>query len=238
MKASEAYLHGIDVIAAPERDLEVLFDEAPKQLPAPVSAVEPQQMRSQPNKSGGRTVDGGGPPLDGKGALVPFEPPVRLVPKVKRIKSEIEDVSDEAWTKFVMLMRTSAYGDVSATGALGAWEMRPKRLADLKLMANVRQVAGPGRTAWAGEFVGDLTQRKFLESPEAQYMAFAESMRRYAAGLKSGEISRASETEDMTTSGMLAILHRSGPRGLKNWSDRRRRFSDTVDLFDKVNGVF
>lgn len=162
------------------------------------------------------------------------------------LKSELASVSDERWTQFVFAMKTAAIDSVSGSCALGAWEMRPKRLADLGLMTNLKY----GRTslhrlACDGDFVGDvdpkkssLTKKMFLEHQGVQYRVFATSMRRYIDGLTDGTIPQGDIVDGMTMSGALAILHRCGPSGLKKWSNESARFSDTVDLYNRVNGLF
>lgn len=154
------------------------------------------------------------------------------------LKSELASVSDENWTRFVLAMKTAAVDSVSGSHALGAWEMRPKRLADLGLMENLRYSrTALGRMACDGDFKPPLTRKKFLENPGVQYRVFATSMRRYVDGLTDGTISEGTPPPDMTLSGALAILHRCGPSGLVKWSEEAR-FSDTVDLYNRVNGLF
>lgn len=237
---AEAYLRGVDVAVAIDQDwFDDLFEEVSAAVTQNAQAVEPQQMTSAPNADGGRTVDGGGPPLTLK--LVPYEAPgIGEAPRARVLKSEIDKVSDAAWTKFVTSMRTASTGSVSSVNAMGAWEMRPKRLADLGLVKNVRPEKGPSNsTAWRCEFVAPLTQKIFLENAGVQYRVFAASMRRYVAGLRDGSIDRPKNAVvGLTLSGMLAVLHRCGPGGLKTWGDMTRRFGDTIALVERVNGVF
>lgn len=241
-RAVEAYLRGIDAAAAPHvvvdevdelDELEALGDVAASEVDEPQ-----QQMTSFENRDGGRTVDGGGPPLPAP--LAPMTPTdMPRLPMARVVPSLIEGVSDQAWTEFVMAMRTAQPGAVSASNALGMFELKPRRLADLGLVRNVALTRSPtNRMAWVGEFVAPLTQKKFLGSPEVQYRAFAESMRRYVDGLTDGTVPSESRPEDMTLSGALAILHRCGPNGLKSWANEDKRFPDTIALYDKVNGIF
>lgn len=157
---------------------------------------------------------------------------------VPTLKSELASVDDERWTQFVLAMKTAALDSVSGSNALGAWEMRAKRLADLGLMDNLRYGKTPlGRLACDGDFREPLTKRKFLENAGVQYRVFAASMRRYVDGLTDGTIKHVPDSA-MTLSGALAILHRCGPGGLVKWADESSRFSDTSDLFDRTNGIF
>lgn len=158
------------------------------------------------------------------------------------LKSEIPGVTDEQWTRFAITMKTASSNNISASNALGAWEIRPRRLADLGIMKNISTTRSPsGRMVWIGEFVKPLTQKKFLADIKKQYQVFADSMKKYVVMVRSGEIKKP-ETWDpkgpTTASGILAILHRAGPSGLENWCDETKRFPDTVALVGKVNGIF
>lgn len=180
-------------------------------------------------------------PSSGSPALRPFDPGDRLVPQAPRVlKSEIDGVSDEAWTEFARALKTAEPGAVSASNALGMFELRPRRLADLGIMRNVSMVRSPTkRMVWVGEFVKG-TQKQFLASPKAQYEAFAKSMGLYVDGLRDGSIARpdGGVPDGMTLSGVLGILHRCGPSGLKNWNDEDKRFDETIALFQRTNGIF
>ena len=177
-------------------------------------------------------------------ALVPFETgqvSVPAAPAERVLKSEIPNVSDKAWTRFVLAMKTAEPGAVSASNDLGMFGIKVRRLADLGLVLDVRQVRSPvGRLAWIGDFVPPLTQRKFLSSASEQYAAFVASMRRYIEGLVDGTLPRpeGGPAEGMTLSGALAVLHRCGPSGLRTWCDEDDRFPDTVALYERANGAF
>ena len=108
-------LRGFDALTARQ---EVVGDDYQEEIDA--FAEEPVQQR-----------------LPGAPALVPFnldagtdEPPLQL--QAPLIKSEVNGVSDEQWTEFVKAMRTAQTGAVSASNQLGAFEMRPRRLEDLR----------------------------------------------------------------------------------------------------------
>ncbi len=157
------------------------------------------------------------------------------------LDSPIEGVSDEAWTEFACAMRTAQPTAVSASNALGAWEIKPRRLADLGLMKELHRTRAPtGRMVWVGEPIAPFTIRGFLEDLPMQYRTFAESMRRYVAGLRDGSIPRpdGGRPAGMSLSGILGILHRCGPSGLKSWNDPEKQFNDTRELYDRANGVF
>lgn len=217
MTAALSYLSGIDaVVAVDDHDVDAFFRDEP----GDAEAVVEQALA----EAGQQT-----PPA-----------PSRL------LKIELASVSDADWTRFVLAMKTAAVDSVSGSCALGAWEMRPRRLVDLGLMTNLHSVKTPlGRRSYDGDFIGDvdperssLTRKMFLENQEVQYLVFATSMRRYVDRLTDGSIEHGQADPNMTLSGALAILHRCGPNGLAKWGDESARFSDTVDLYNRVNGLF
>ncbi len=158
------------------------------------------------------------------------------------IASPIPSVSPEAWTRFVIGVRNGVpVGAVSESNELGMFSLKPKRLGDLKLLANVRSVRSPnGRMVWTGDFVPPMSAKRFLSDPSAQYQAFCASMKNYLTKLQSGEIARpdGGKPSGITLSGVLAILHRCGPSGLKTWNNEHDRFPDTIALYGRTNGIF
>jgi hypothetical protein len=241
------YLLGVDILGGVAHAY-VDVDEA-EVIDTPV--VIPQHLTSVPNTDGGRTVDGGGPPgkFPGGRALVPFATEDRPPALVGRsLKSELEGVSDEAWTKFALAMKTAEPGTVSKSNAYGMFAIKPRRLADLGLIKNVTNVNTSrevgGQMLWVGEWVpGDgavpLTEEVFLKNPKLQYRAFVASMKRYVQGLRDGSIVKpdGGHPKGMTLSGILAILHKCGPKGLKTWNTSER-FETTTQLFEAANGIF
>jgi hypothetical protein len=155
--------------------------------------------------------------------------------------SEVEGVSDDKWTDFVRRMMTAPLDSVSDSNALGMFELSPRRLADFGYVdASTLQRAyreapsGKRRTIWVGKFVEPLTPRAFLRSVRAQYQVFCQSMRDYVRRIETGEID---PPEELTLSGMLAVLHRCGPKGAEIWANGER-FPGTVELVERVNEVF
>lgn len=162
-----------------------------------------------------------------------------VIPAPRRLlKSEIVGIDDEPWTDFVFAMRTAQPGAISASNALGMFEMKPRRLCDLGVMRDPRCTRSPsGRLVWVGDFVEPMTQREFLKSPSAQYQAFSDSMRSYVVGLAGDALPRPEKKlAETSLSGALAILHRSGPSGLKSWETNQ--FPDTLALYERANGIF
>lgn len=151
------------------------------------------------------------------------------------LRSALPGVPDEAWTEFVSAMVTSTVPAVSASNALGMFELTPRRLADLGLVRRLTRTRSPaGKTIWVAAFMPPLTCDTFLRSPSLQYRVFAKSMQDYAHRIADGDIE---PLEDVSLSGNLAILHKCGPSGLKTWASSER-FPATVAVFERANGVF
>lgn len=135
--------------------------------------------------------------------------------------SFVPGVSDAAWTKFVRAMVTQRVAHVTASNALGMFEMTPRRLKDLGLVTHLVRATSPstGKPIWVAQFVRPMTCAKFLKSPVAQYAVFCRSMLDYVHRMSTGEIARPA---DMTLAGALALLHRCGPSGIRTWLESRR----------------
>lgn len=232
MSLRDAYLYGSDVLSdaraiviEPDATAETVADLAVQEVERAVAEAEAEERR----------------------ALAPFEADDRQ----RVLKSEIPNVSDEAWTRFVFAMKTALPGAVSASNAFGMFEATTRRLADLGLVQNIKRVRSPtGRLVWIGDFVPPLTQRGFLSNfridnedgtvTTIQYKAFVDSIKAYIEGLRTGSVPKPDGGFRVgdSMSGVLAVLHRSGPNGLKNWNDEDERFEDTVALFERANGIF
>lgn len=169
-------------------------------------------------------------------------PDWRASVKGRVLRSEIEGVTDGQWTDFVLALATSTLGAVSASNAMGMFEMKPRRLADIGVAESATCTKSPtGGMAWTAKFVAPMTAKKFLRDSEAQYDALCRSMRDYMARMHDGALDLDEGDElpaDMTLSGALAVLHRCGPNGLRRWLDEEERFSDTVALYERCNGIF
>lgn len=224
MKISDAYLLGSDVLGGVAGTVQV---DMPDDGDDGDAISEAERLIEQEE-------------VEERRALRPFEAKDGYVRQPERlIKSEVPGIADRDWTRFVLTMKTANPSAVSASNALGMFEMKPRRLADLGLMKNLRCTRSPtGRLVWIGEFASPLTQKKFLEDPAVQYRAFCDSMKKYIDGIVSGSIDKPDNVpQGMTLSGALAVLHRCGPSGLKSW-DASSRFPETIALYDKANRIF
>ncbi len=175
-------------------------------------------------------------------ALVQHEPADGAVAAPSILPSELAGVPCEAWTAWVLAMKVAEPTATADNGALGMWAMKPRRLADLGFMKNVRSEPQrkTGLLRWGGEWTPPLTQDAFLSNPSVQYKIFVASMKLYATGIADGSIACPDEIGDqgVTLSGALALLHKFGPHGLTRWTDVEDRKSQTIQLFEAANGLF
>lgn len=225
---NSAYLIGVDALAARrETSLDYLAAPAPSLATQVAAEIE------------AAIGDSTGQPL----ALVPMGDIVPVIPPAtsRMLESPFDDVPDEAWTDFVLAMKTQAPSASSASNELGMFAMKVRRLADLGLVTNLKNSRGPtGRMVWTCDWVSPMSENAFLASPKQQYKAFVVSTKRYYNGLLDGTIEMPDDgrPDGMTLSGALAILHKCGPNGLKTWSDEDDRFPSTRALYDGANGAF
>lgn len=149
------------------------------------------------------------------------------------LPSQLDGVSDECWTQFVKRMMTAKLSHVSASNAVGLFEIMPRRLEDLGLVRKLQRSRSPeGRVVYVAVFVQPLTSQRFLRSPQIQYRTFCASMKKYDEQMQKGEIKR---DPQMSRSGALAILHRCGPQGLEQKSEL---FENTKRVYERVAGLF
>lgn len=160
-------------------------------------------------------------------------------PASRALPSPLEGVSDDDWTKWVLVMRTSDPNAVSNSNALGMFAFKLRRLEDIGLMRNVAPINArkTGHMGWTGEWIAPLSQDAFLNNPSVQYRALAASSQLYTMALADGDIAKPSD-DKISLSGALALLHKCGPRGFEQWSDESKRKPSTVALYGAANEIF
>ena len=146
------------------------------------------------------------------------------------IKSVLNGVSDETWTEFVHALSTQDLSTISDSNSYGCFEMRPRRLADLGLMVELKRTKKGKREVYEGVFTTPLTKQKFLSNPIVQYNAFASSIEKFDANLPDVL------PKGLSRSGALAVLHRAGPSALKAWE--RNKMPSTVAFLQRANKIF
>lgn len=147
--------------------------------------------------------------------------------------SPLAGVSDESWERFVYAMNVQPIDAVSASGGYGCFAMRPRRLAELDVMVNLRSVrTTEGRQVQDGDFVLPYSKDRFLGSPSLQYKIFEKSILAYDAAIEHGDI----EVPDgIGHSEALAILHVGGHGAIKSWP---KMFENTAALVERIKGAF
>lgn len=158
-------------------------------------------------------------------------------------RSPVPEASDQQWARFVRLMQTGEAAAVTPTGQVGIFHTRLRRLQDLSLARDVRQVKGEGGARWTATFRPPLSLARLLGDVLLQYRIFVASMRRYRSDILAnhrGVIGREIEGKPATLSGLLAVAHHAGP-ALGSWltsADDRRRFARTTAAYSRTTGVF
>ena len=151
------------------------------------------------------------------------------------LPSPLQGVTDDQWTRFVAIMMTEPTTAVGPSNELGAFQFKPRRLVDLGILrGHLERTRSEksNRVIWATAEQEDRDRAEaFLKSIRAQERAFTKSCVDYASKIASGEISKHPST---SLSEALAILHRSGPKGLSS----RWVFPATQALADKAAGIF
>ena len=142
--------------------------------------------------------------------------------------SPLEGVHSDAWQSFAEVLEVQAVGAISASGGLGAFDIRPRRLVELGYATNLRRFDGRQFC----DFAAPWTQARFLTDPFAQHAVLSKSMQAYYDALRRGEIVK---PKDMTMSGALAVLHVGGRGALAGWP---KLFDNTRALFEAAQGVF
>ncbi len=209
-----------------------------------VDILKPRERVESVVRESKTEVIGFAPSTESAPALRPFRPDGRL------IKSELPGVSDNDWTDFVFAMKVGQRSSISPSNGLGMFDMRYKRLADFKLVSNLRYERDPqtNRSVQIADWTGSLTRvdpatnqpvqtaksrEEFLASAADQYDVFVRSMRAYAREIVTHKIKVPS---GVSMSGALAILHRGGRAALAKWTEQQ--FESTKELFNRTNGVF
>jgi hypothetical protein len=152
--------------------------------------------------------------------------------------SPLEGVSNEAWRRFEAALKVQATGAISTSGGFGAYDMRPRRLVELRdgkgrpYATALRRSTGVGRQSQTCDFVLPWTQKRFLSDSIAQYAVFAKSISLYHRALLSGELKR---PEGVSMAGALAILHIGGRGALAGWP---KLFDATRARFEAARGAF
>lgn len=163
--------------------------------------------------------------------------PIRTQPLSE---SPILNVTPDAWEQYRHRMADVANAHrVSDTGHIGLYRFGIPRLAEIGLMANPQKEGRNWRAAW----IPWLTLEGLLGSIRAQTEVFRLSTGDHTFDIQktSSLVGRSAEGQRTTLSGLLAVAHRAGFRGLQSWlvrADDRKRFPNTTAAFRAANGLF
>lgn len=145
-------------------------------------------------------------------------------------KSPLSGVSDVAWDAFALALSVRGVSATAASGGVGSFELRPRRLGELGILTNMHR---DERGKWVGDYVLPDTEALIRCRPARQLEIFSLSMVAYDADLTSGLLAR---PDGASRSGCLAILHCGGTGALERWPEGA--FKTTRAIFDRVNGLF
>jgi hypothetical protein len=143
-------------------------------------------------------------------------------------ESPLEGVSAAAWQRFISALEVQPVGQVSDSGGLGAFDMRPRRLVELGYATNLRRIDN----RQCCDFTSPWSQSRFLADLFAQHTVLSKSMRSYYDALRRGELVKPKE---VSMSGALAVLHIGGRGALAAWP---KLFTNTRALYDATRGAF
>jgi hypothetical protein len=164
---------------------------------------------------------------------------VSRVRGLRPLRSPFPDVSDEAWTEYTRRMVKGRAGERGPRGGLGMFGVTMRALVDAGLAHSPRKSA---TGEWTATFRGGMTEEKFLGSPRVQYRAFRKITKDSRNDVESsGALGREIEGRRATLSGLLAVAHHAGRRGLGKWIEGtppREKFPATLGAYLGVNGLF
>jgi hypothetical protein len=162
-----------------------------------------------------------------------------------RVKSPLKGVNDEQWKAYLRALASPGHADrVSPKLALGTFFFTYPRLADLGYVRNVRRATLNGRSVWTGDFVPPLTLERFLREPDLQVEAMGKSARDYLPKVRvlfGKYVGQELEGKKATLSGLLAVAHRGGLKGLQGWVKSARdrvTYPNTTAAYNAANGIF
>lgn len=151
----------------------------------------------------------------------------------RQTASPIAGVSMDAWGRFAKAMEVQSNTAVSASGGLGTYDIRPRRLVELGLCANLRLVnKHKERSVYECDFKLPWTKDRFLGDLMAQCRVFAQSMALYRKDLADKVIT---QPDGVSLAGALAILHVGGQGALRAWPDL---FENTRARYESAQGAF
>ena len=160
------------------------------------------------------------------------------------LTSPLDGVEDADWTSFANILE-DPHNKVNDRWELGIFKIGARRLVDLGMAKDARQVQRNGKTIWIADFITPLSMEIFVNDEHMQYDTFVKEMQYLSRGIeergKSGKIPLTIHGVAPTRSGLLAVAKLAGLQGLDSFMKDNGdwdKFPNTRDAFLKANGVF
>lgn len=129
--------------------------------------------------------------------------------------------------------------DAEEKGRVGIYAISVPRLADLDVVTRPRKVGKIWQAEWPG-----VSREQFLADQDLQREVLFRSLRNYAQDVDDryrAAVGKKLGGTVVTLSGLLAVAHVAGLRGLETWlrdPSVRVKFGGTTKLFAAANGIF
>lgn len=162
--------------------------------------------------------------------------------------TSLAKVPKRKFAEFVKTMAFAEPGEVSPKGRVGMFGFSYQRLCDLGLVSKPKKVRTEGGNSWTAKWrtpehkarflsadVGAPIQVKVFTKSVADYMP--EVAKRFGRALGKQIV----PGQPITMSGLLAVAHLAGIKGLESWLREKRvrdKFSKTTAAFMAANGLF
>ena len=182
-------------------------------------------------------------------AQIMMERALKLRDSSDSLKSPIRGVDNGQWTSFARaLSRTKS--DLTPSNHIGIFSLAFARLAKMGKATNLRKMTveptkdgGKARQVWTADLIAPLTVEGLLKSPSQQYALFVESMRGYLPDLTklASWTGKKAEGQEITRSGILALLHKGGFDGARAWlsnPSERSKYPNTTAAFSAATEIF
>jgi hypothetical protein len=160
------------------------------------------------------------------------------------LASPLDGISDEDWSHFAGLLE-DPHNKVNDRWELGIFKIGARRLVDLGMAKDPRQVQRDGKSVWIADFIPPLSMQIFVNDEHLQYDTFVKEMQYLSRGIEErgtkGKIPLSIHGVSPTRSGLLAVAKLAGLQGLDSFMKDNGdwdKFPNTRDAFLKANGVF
>jgi hypothetical protein len=160
--------------------------------------------------------------------------------------SPFPGVQTPAWSSWVHAQRGDDPKAITSGYYLGLFRMGMRRLVDLGLATNPHHDKWQGKSVWMADWVAPLQPGPdvYLSDPDLQYKSFAKAVSDDLAHIQK-ELPEAVGADvdgtKATASGLLAVTKLTGVSKLKEWlsdPELRKKYPQTMAVFNKLNGVF